>query len=1163
MSGVEEKKKMGKEEEGGGGGGGGGGAADAQRAAVAAERMGEGRAEGGTGGAAAGARAGAGAGAGTEHDDGSFSRRSNGWADGRAVSFVYRNENRGAEKGEKTEAQGGKGEKGEEKRKGREEEKRRSREEEEGEEGVEEEEEGQEHGAGSDTLAKHEGAAQEPGLYWTPLAASNGHGGDKGEDEEKEENHGSAAAHATVGTRRDITDEDTEAKEQAEARQAGKILSKDIVCVIPWRRDEGVEEKNTGNAAASIGSGKCPRGQRQYRILIVEWREAVSEKQQQQQQQGEEEEEGRKEGKEKKEENQEPQRSSNRPGSGTASFRLRTVSAADLPAAFLRDFLVAELPPTHLAISPSPSPFPPSPRPECNIHVLVSTASGTAGSGKAAAFCEHVVRPTFAAVGVPAHAYAVHETRSARTIPDFARTVLRPRARRGVAQTVLLLSGDGGVHDIVNGLLSPNADDSDDSCDNDDDYKNAGSGNNVYDKDGSGGGSSSGEQPLLPSYQPPTLGILALGTGNALAHSLRLVTPASAASLGLRSFLRGAARPLPLFHARFSPGARLVAPLPPPPPPPPPNGGDCGAGAGVGVGDGVGVLHGAVVLSYGLHASLVAESDSPAYRKYGAQRFQLAANNLLFPPDGAPPHAYLASVSFLRACRRRRRRWTGGRRPHHAGPSPSAHDQRHDDRDRDDHPHDDKDGGAPDLVAQAEDEDARPIAAEDVKSNDHNSDDTRSRTGGARWTTIPRQEHAYVLTSLVSNLEANFVISPLSSLSSSSSSASPSPSSPSSSSLSISAASSSHLPQSPPPPPAHNSGTHIENNSNNNNNATAAEEEENDDDDDDDDDDDEDVERKSSGNSSSSSSSSSSSATNPFLVHFGPAAGADVMRIMGLAYAGGKHVHDRAVGYEEVQAVRIALPPTSFPSSSSSSSSSSFPTSSPTPSSSSSSSSSFSSAPISAASAAPSLDRRGRRRGRRRSLGTRTAAAAGTGGDAAAAMAAAAAGEEETEEEMEEGVEKGKGEGKEEKKKKKKTKKDGTAEDKEAEEAGEDTEARWRKICVDGTIVQLEPGGWVELRRGVLPRCWRQLLCRRRRRRRPPPPPHYHHRRHDHNHQRRRQKCDGGTDGNEDVAAGAGVAAAGANGDDDDGYGFAQGMEEDEEKEEEVAGARTVVNVIC
>jgi hypothetical protein len=46
------------------------------------------------------------------------------------------------------------------------------------------------------------------------------------------------------------------------------------------------------------------------------------------------------------------------------------------------------------------------------------------------------------------------ETESSDTVKEFAGGRLREKAHQGVRQTVVLLSGDGGVVDIVNGLMN-------------------------------------------------------------------------------------------------------------------------------------------------------------------------------------------------------------------------------------------------------------------------------------------------------------------------------------------------------------------------------------------------------------------------------------------------------------------------------------------------------------------------------------------------------------------------------------------------------------------------------------------------------------------------------------------------------------------------------------
>jgi diacylglycerol kinase family enzyme len=58
-------------------------------------------------------------------------------------------------------------------------------------------------------------------------------------------------------------------------------------------------------------------------------------------------------------------------------------------------------------------------------------------------------------------------------------------------------------------------------------------------------------------------------------------------------------------------------------------------------------LYGAVVASYGFHATLVADSDTEEWRKKGSERFGMVAKELLFPADGGQPYAYKARVALL------------------------------------------------------------------------------------------------------------------------------------------------------------------------------------------------------------------------------------------------------------------------------------------------------------------------------------------------------------------------------------------------------------------------------------------------------------------------------------------------------------------------------------
>lgn len=271
------------------------------------------------------------------------------------------------------------------------------------------------------------------------------------------------------------------------------------------------------------------------------------------------------------------------------------------------------------------------------VDFIVSTNSGT---GLALGFWQHVLQPLWKLVreelgtpapsGATATATETHDdvliTQSAESVSQFARGMWSSRKElpreAAKTRTVVFLSGDGGVVDLLNAR-----------------------------DDGT------------PTAPLPLIALLPLGTGNALFHSLQ--KPAYSSSgpsplvLGLRTLFQGTPADLPVFRASFSPGSHIVAP------------------GGV-VGRPVSHLDGAIVASYGFHASVVYESDTPAYRVHGSKRFVMVAQELL-----RESHLYTAQVEF--------------RRP-----------------------------------------------------------------GSSAMEVIPRGGHAYVLTSLVSNLERTFTISPAS-----------------------------------------------------------------------------------------------------------------------------------------------------------------------------------------------------------------------------------------------------------------------------------------------------------------------------------------------------------------------------------------------------------------
>jgi hypothetical protein len=119
-----------------------------------------------------------------------------------------------------------------------------------------------------------------------------------------------------------------------------------------------------------------------------------------------------------------------------APFQLRTTVATKLPPEFLDRHLFQGLLPQ---LNPSN-----------DIHTLISTISGT---GLAPEFFEKILQPLLRAIGLTDSKYHVVRTESAESVKEFARSVLLVGANIGRRQTVLMLSGDGGVVDTINGLL--------------------------------------------------------------------------------------------------------------------------------------------------------------------------------------------------------------------------------------------------------------------------------------------------------------------------------------------------------------------------------------------------------------------------------------------------------------------------------------------------------------------------------------------------------------------------------------------------------------------------------------------------------------------------------------------------------------------------------------
>ncbi|MCJ1308825.1 hypothetical protein MMC25_002480 [Agyrium rufum] len=273
-----------------------------------------------------------------------------------------------------------------------------------------------------------------------------------------------------------------------------------------------------------------------------------------------------------------------RTGTGPeARFETHSMEIHDPPPSLLWKHLLAQTP-THFSI-------PKAKNGKANVHVVVSVKSGT---WEAERFFADVVQPILEAVGLAKSDYEVLHTSSEHSVVDFATNTLLPVANEGILQTVILLSGDGGMIDIVNVLL---------------------------------------ESTQSSQFRKPTIGLLSLGSGNALANSSRLNDDKTR---GISSLLKGEPQSLPTFVTKFSPGslllvdeARSTEPLRTDE-------------------NGVGIIYGTVVCSWALHAALVGDSDTTEYRKHGSERFSMAARELLYPSDGSEPHQWRGRVAVTR-----------------------------------------------------------------------------------------------------------------------------------------------------------------------------------------------------------------------------------------------------------------------------------------------------------------------------------------------------------------------------------------------------------------------------------------------------------------------------------------------------------------------------------
>ena len=248
------------------------------------------------------------------------------------------------------------------------------------------------------------------------------------------------------------------------------------------------------------------------------------------------------------------------------------------------------------------SPLPPHLDPNhSEIHVIVSVASG---SRNAETYFREELEPKLKERGVT---FTAHVTQSTDDLGHIAVACVHvtdthaPNLTKDV--TIILCSGDGGVVELVNALRQSR---------------------------------QSRSSISTEHRRKVNVALIPMGTANALAHSAGIVKRGP-----LDVLFTGKAKRLPMIRVRFSDGARLVA--------------DEGRGREAldgneeggtdGNGDGeesMNELLGCVVVSWGLHASLVAESDTTEMRKHGIDRFKMVAGALL--KEG---HRYRGVVEVL------------------------------------------------------------------------------------------------------------------------------------------------------------------------------------------------------------------------------------------------------------------------------------------------------------------------------------------------------------------------------------------------------------------------------------------------------------------------------------------------------------------------------------
>jgi diacylglycerol kinase family enzyme len=290
-------------------------------------------------------------------------------------------------------------------------------------------------------------------------------------------------------------------------------------------------------------------------------------------------------------------------------YRPSFLASHTLPDQLPQDLIVSSLP-AHFSTVP--------------VDVIVSVNSGTK---LALPFWETVLQPLLSLSREILRApTSTHETagalidvgephvvvtQSVHSVRQYAEALAAPENRVDDStkeaslgpRTILLLSGDGGVVDLLNGR------------------------------------DEGADKPSRTGGPPPIIALMPLGTGNALFHSLHKPIAATATDvsplvLALRTLFLGLPAKLPTFRATFSPGSRITSFV---------NASEDGVQQPKKNETPVDHLQGAIVASYGFHASVVYESDTPEYRVHGAKRFGMVAQDLL-----RESHPYRAHVDIRR-----------------------------------------------------------------------------------------------------------------------------------------------------------------------------------------------------------------------------------------------------------------------------------------------------------------------------------------------------------------------------------------------------------------------------------------------------------------------------------------------------------------------------------